>query len=136
MPASMTMISSRSRSTIMFMPNSPRPPRGMAVRACVVLLNKAPAPGRNRESYHREETGDSRLGLMKNKLAETACSMAVTAAEKMRDGDENHGAERGGGERIPKSSAENAEFHENPAADKGADDSKHDVGDASETAAA
>src|SRR6266481_5400724 len=34
MPASMTMMSSPSRSAIMFMPNSPRPPRGMAAREC------------------------------------------------------------------------------------------------------
>src|SRR5882672_10830909 len=53
MPASMTMISSPSRSAIMFMPNSPRPPRGTAVRDCEVLLNEASTPGRKRESYHR-----------------------------------------------------------------------------------
>jgi len=53
MPASMTIMSSPSRSAIMFMPNSPRPPRGMAVRDCEVLLNDASAPGRKRESYHR-----------------------------------------------------------------------------------
>src|SRR5882762_5888739 len=52
MPASMTMISSPSRSAIMFMPNSPRPPRGIAVRDCEDLLNDASTPGRKRESYH------------------------------------------------------------------------------------
>src|SRR6266704_3437244 len=61
MPASMTMISSPSRSAIMFIPNSPRPPRGMAVRDCEVLLNEASTPRRKRESYHREVTGDSSL---------------------------------------------------------------------------
>src|SRR2546422_11388123 len=52
MPASMTMMSSPSRKAIMFMPNSPRPPRGMAVRDCEGLLNEASTPGRKRESYH------------------------------------------------------------------------------------
>src|SRR6266699_1689738 len=61
MPASMTMMSSPSRSAIMFMPNSPRPPRGMAVRECedllVVLLNETSTPGCKRESYHSGDAG-------------------------------------------------------------------------------
>src|ERR1700687_2214038 len=52
MPASMTMMSSPSRKAIMFMPNSPRPPSGMAVRDCAGLLKKELSPWCNRESYH------------------------------------------------------------------------------------
>jgi hypothetical protein len=37
----------------MFMPNSPRPPRGIAVRVCELLLNEASSPKRVAESYHR-----------------------------------------------------------------------------------
>src|SRR6266851_2020398 len=52
MPASMTIMSSPSRRPIMFMPNSPRPPSGMAVRDCAGLLKKEVSPQCNRESYH------------------------------------------------------------------------------------
>src|ERR1700687_2854165 len=52
MPASMTMMSSPNCNANMFMPNSPRPPRGMAVRDSELLLNEASTPGRKRESYH------------------------------------------------------------------------------------
>ena len=53
----------------MFIPNSPRPPRGMAVRDCELLLNEASTPGRKRESYHREVAGDSSvMTLEKNRM--------------------------------------------------------------------
>src|SRR5205823_12928547 len=59
MPASMTMMSSPSCSTSMFMPNSPSPPRGMAVSGCGallgVLLKETLAPQSKRASYHTAE---------------------------------------------------------------------------------
>src|SRR5215472_14348833 len=66
MPASMTMMSSPSRNTIMFIPNSPSPPRGKAVSDWAdllavlagVLLNEESAPARKRESYHTGATDD------------------------------------------------------------------------------
>src|SRR5712692_9948968 len=48
MPASMTIMSSPSRRANMFMPNSPRPPSGMAVRDCEGLLKKEVSPQCNR----------------------------------------------------------------------------------------
>src|SRR2546428_14078165 len=57
MPASMTMMSSPKRRAIMFMPNSPRPPRGMAKRDCGDFFKKELAPKTELESYH---TGDRR----------------------------------------------------------------------------
>src|SRR6266852_2504079 len=52
MPASMTRMFSPRRRAIMFIPNSPRPPRGIAVRDCADLLKEASSPRRERESYH------------------------------------------------------------------------------------
>jgi len=62
--------------------------------------------------------------------------MALTAAEEMRDGDENHGAEGGSRERIPEASSEDSKLGKNPAADEGANDSKNNVGDAAKAAPA
>src|SRR5260370_27443693 len=62
--------------------------------------------------------------------------MAGTAAEEMRDGNKNHCAQRCSSKRVPKASAEYSEFHENPTANKGAYDSKNNVRDAAEAAAA
>lgn len=53
--------------------------------------------------------------------------MIVAAAEEMRDGNEDHGAERCGSERIPEAAAENSEFHEDPSTDERADESEDDV---------
>src|ERR1700740_1373479 len=36
----------------MFIPNSPRPPRGIAVSVCVGLLKKSCSPVSNLKSYH------------------------------------------------------------------------------------
>src|SRR5713101_9019848 len=52
MPASMTMMSSPTRKAIIFIPNSPSPPSGMAVRDCAGLLKEDFSPLCNRESYH------------------------------------------------------------------------------------
>src|SRR5260370_41971251 len=62
-------------------------------------------------------------------------SMMAIAAEKMGDGNENHGAQRGSGEGVPETTAKNSEFHEHPATNEGTHDSKNDVRDAAETAA-
>src|SRR5258708_39020131 len=61
--------------------------------------------------------------------------MMAIAAEKMGDGNENHGAQRGSGEGVPETAAKNSEFHERPATNEGTHDSKNDVRDAAETAA-
>ncbi len=53
----------------MFIPNSPRPPRGMAVRDCEVLLNEASTPGRKRESYHTHVIRDWRAVTREERLA-------------------------------------------------------------------
>src|SRR5262249_24301131 len=65
MPASMTMMSSPKRSAIMFMPNSPRPPRGIAKRDCEDLLKEISAPVVNKESYH-SGAEERHLGHAKN----------------------------------------------------------------------
>src|SRR5579859_7389999 len=62
MPASMTRMSSPNRKAIMFMPNSPRPPSGMAVRDCAGLLKKEESPQCNRESYHSGEMFEILVG--------------------------------------------------------------------------
>src|SRR5689334_24979725 len=55
----MTIMSSPSCSTIMFMPNSPSPPRGIAVSECAVLLGvllkETLTPQRKRASYRTAE---------------------------------------------------------------------------------
>src|SRR5579884_66349 len=113
----------------MFMPNSPRPPRGMAKRELVVLLKEASAPERKGRIAHgkrpalRERRAPGRLVL-------------ASADEEMDDGNEDDGADGGRGERIPESAAENAELQEEPAADKRADDAEDDVRDAAVAAAA
>src|SRR5260370_16575125 len=72
----------------------------------------------------------------KKQTAERKRSMAVTAAEEMGDGNKNHCAQRCSSKRVPKAAAEYSEFHENPAANEGANDSKNNVRDAAEPAAA
>src|SRR5712691_5447501 len=54
----------------------------------------------------------------------------------MRDGDENHRAERGRRQRVQKTASEESELYENPAADVGTDQTKHDIRDATEAPAA
>jgi len=49
-PASTTMMSSPNRNAIMFIPNSPSPPSGIAVNVCVSLLNSFSFP--ILKSYH------------------------------------------------------------------------------------
>src|SRR5258708_24084502 len=51
-PASTTKISSPNRNAIMFIPNSPSPPRGITVSDCLLLLNEGFSPQPNFESYH------------------------------------------------------------------------------------
>src|SRR5260370_25343852 len=72
----------------------------------------------------------------KKQTAERKRSMAVTAAEEMGDGNKNHCAQRCSSKRVPKAAAEYSEFHENPTANEGANDSKNNVRDAAEAAAA
>ena len=54
----------------------------------------------------------------------------------MSDGDENYRAEGGGGQADRETAAEDSEFHEDPAAEDGADQAEDDVGDAAVAAAA
>src|SRR5229473_6507586 len=51
-PASTTRMSSPNRNAIMFIPNSPSPPRGITVSDCLLLLNEGFSPQPNSESYH------------------------------------------------------------------------------------
>src|SRR5882757_3294202 len=51
-PASTTKISSLNRNAIMFIPNSPSPPRGITVSDCLLLLKKGFSPRSNSKSYH------------------------------------------------------------------------------------
>src|SRR5882757_2640083 len=51
-PASTTKISSPNPNAIMFIPNSPSPPRGITVSDCLLLLNEGFSPQPNFESYH------------------------------------------------------------------------------------
>src|SRR5882762_10224055 len=112
MPASMTRMSSPTRRAIMFIPNSPRPPSGMAVRDCAGLLNEDLSPQCNRESYH--SGADSQVML------KTIAEMPLlwVWAEQMGDRDNNDSAERGRGKAVQEAvrRAHNAELHEDPAA--------------------
>src|ERR1700757_5409858 len=56
-PASTTKISSPNRNAIMFIPNSPSPPRGITVSDCLLLLKKGFSPQPNLESYHTAACG-------------------------------------------------------------------------------
>src|SRR5438874_10805771 len=108
MPASMTMRSSPSRNTIMFMPNSPSPPRGMAVRVCVVLcaallgvlLNETSTPQPKRASYHTLGTHAGDACSYEARRGSFASEVGL-AREQMGDGEENYGQKRGTSERIP-----------------------------------
>src|SRR5260370_32305364 len=64
--------------------------------------------------------------------------LLVAGAEEVGDGDDYDGADRGGGEAIEEAVcvAHNVELHEHPAADHAAGESKYDVGNAAEAAAA
>ena len=61
--------------------------------------------------------------------------MAV-AAEEMRDGNEDHSAQRGSRKRVPETSAKDFQLDKNPAADEGSDNSQNDVRNAAKAAAA
>ena len=62
--------------------------------------------------------------------------MIAAASEKMCDGNKDDSSESSSRKRIPKASAKDAQLDENPAANKGANDSEDDVRNASEPAAA
>ena len=100
----------------MFIPNSPSPPRGMAVRGREVWLKEASTPGRTNESYHTQGAADL------HSSAHRIESVIVSTAEEVCDGDQDYRAESGRGQRIPESSTEDSKFHENPPADEGADE--------------
>src|SRR5690348_10229062 len=125
-PASMTMMSPPTRSAIIFMPNSPRPPRGMARRDCEGLLTKIVAPRCARESYH---SANKRTGIGERK------SVLGTAGKQMNDRNQHHGAERRRSQRVDKTSSKNAELGKNPSADDRADEAENDVRDAAVAAA-
>src|SRR5215472_10983250 len=54
----------------------------------------------------------------------------------MGDGDENHGAQGCGGNRVQKTSAKNFELHKDPATDKRTNKAKNNVRDATKAASA
>ena len=57
------------------------------------------------------------------------------ARKKMNDGDKDHSAKSGCGERVPESAAQDPKFHKHPAADERADQSEDDVRDAAKATA-
>src|ERR1700674_85610 len=81
---------------------------------------------------------DTRQPRPENAVARlpNADGSAFRAAEKVRDGDENHGTQGGGRKRVQKAPAENSQFGENPAAKEGSDQPQNNVRDATEAAAA
>src|SRR5215472_868230 len=62
--------------------------------------------------------------------------MVRITGEKMGDGDENHRAKCGSGNRVQKTSAKNFKLHKDPAANKRTNEAKNNVRDATEAAAA
>ena len=52
---------------------------------------------------------------------QNADGSAVRAAEKVRDRDENHGAQGGGSQRVQEATAKNSQFDKNLAAEVGPD---------------
>src|SRR5260370_35518968 len=67
-------------------------------------------------------------------LSGSSCS--VVRAKQMRDGNENHGAQRCCPERVKVSAAKNSQLRENPAPDVGANQGQQNIPDAAEAAAA
>src|ERR1700680_961019 len=63
-------------------------------------------------------------------------SASVAAGEEARDGDEQDGADGGGGEAAEDAVELNSQAGENPAADDGADQADNDIGEAAKPAAA
>src|ERR1700681_2664467 len=143
MPASTTIISSPTRSTIMFIPNSPRPPRGITVRDCVLLLKERLSPLCDLQSYHSVAAsvlnlvGGRARGVRSHSLSMRGFRrdgirrerrLRSAAAEKMDDGDENYRADGGGSQAVQETAAEDAELHEEPAAEDRADQAEDNVG--------
>src|SRR5215472_5300108 len=64
------------------------------------------------------------------------CLVVRITGEKMGDGDENHGAQGCGGNRVQKTSAKNFELHKDPATDKRTNKAKNNVRDATKAASA
>src|SRR6516162_7459161 len=124
-PASMTMMSSPQRSAIMFMPNSPRPPRGIARRDCRDVLNEMSAPRATEKSYH--SASSARLPRI--------LPFWLTD-EQPGNGHQNHCAGRGGRQRIEEIAVHDAEVVEEPAPNDRADQAEHNIGDTTKAAAA
>src|SRR5215471_20540048 len=128
-PASITMMSSPKRSAIMFMPNSPRPPRGIAKRDCRDLLNELSAP---RVKENRiTSTRSANSGASQN-----AASLLRFSAEETRYADQNQRSSGCGREGVVKVAGHDAEVVEQPTAEHGTNQSEHDVRDATVAAAA
>src|SRR5437016_2200613 len=144
MPASMTMISSPTRSTSMFMPNSPRPSRGMAVRVCAVfgalllgvLLKETSTPQPKPASYHTPATRDWKRWSEQGKKRSFGALMVGIASEEMGDRDKNHGAKCCSRERIPEAATKDSQLRKNPAPDVRTDYSQYDIRDTAEAAPA
>src|SRR5215472_9203861 len=130
-PESTTMMSSSSCSTIMFMPNSPSPPRGIAVSECVVLLGallkETLTPQCKRESYHTAKIREWRRSREQGTKKIPKRLVVRITGEKMSDGDENHGAQRCGSNRVQEPSAKNLKLNKDPATDKRTNKAKNNV---------
>src|SRR5215468_10324402 len=114
----------------MFMPNSPRPPKGIAKSDCRDLLNELSAPKVEGKSYHRD--GSSRPPAATRLWA----SLPWRAGEQTRNAHQNQRACRCRTQRIIKVTAHDAKVGEQPTADHGADKPENDVGNAAKSAAA
>src|SRR5215471_16665816 len=111
----------------MFMPNSPRPPRGIAKRDCRDLLNELSAPRvkQNRITSTRART-----------QVRVRISFLRFSAKETRDADKNDRSDGRRCQRVVKVAAHDAEVVEEPTAERGTNQSEHDVSDATKSAAA
>src|SRR5215469_746974 len=139
-PESTTMMSSPNCSTIMFMPNSPSPPRGIAVSECVVLLGallkETLTPQCKRESYHTAKIREWRRCREQGSKRIPKRLMVRITGKEVGDRNEDNSAECCGGNRVQKTSAKKFKLHKDPPANKRSNKTKNNVRDAAKAASA
>src|ERR1700674_2803212 len=85
---------------------------------------------------HLRDANENRITPMGCMPRKSAASMLIMARKKMRDGDEDHRAQRGRRERIEEAAAKNAQLAKDPSTEICAYQTKHDVREAAEAAPA
>src|SRR4029077_9630495 len=80
------------------------------------------------------DVNENRITPMGRMPRKSAASMLIMTGKKMRDGDEDHRAERGRRERVKESAAKNAQLAKDPSTEICAYQTKHDVREAAEAA--